>query len=204
MDKQLRLFAGTIIVESKLPKDVKLKLLEWVKKQATDSEVKALLMDGKAISVLKEDESFINERFENHLIYENLNEGIVKTIAGMVLLGGPQFWAIYRAIRATVDKKSAQCGIFGVGKKRDICLLKVKADEQNKLAQFQLKALAECKKQKNPQDCERKVKESSDKFKQKAQKYLNKINKYAAKSPKKGLKAQQGLEKAADPKDKLI
>ena len=201
MNKQLRIVAGMIIVESNLDQEDKLSLLEYVKTQATDVEVKAFLMDGIQTSVLKEDESFVNERFENHFINEQyLEEGGWKTAAG-IFFTTPAIWAMYRVIRAGFDKKSAQCGVFSIGRKRDVCLWKLRAEENKKFAQLQMKALSSCK---NDKKCQEKVKGSVKKFEDKAKKYMAKIQTYSNKNPKKALKAQQGLDYAKDKKDKIL
>lgn len=65
MDKQLRLMAGKIIVESKLSKAAKHQLLNFIKEEASDAQVKALLMDGKIVQLDEQAEAIVNDRFEN-------------------------------------------------------------------------------------------------------------------------------------------
>jgi len=68
MDKKLRIFAGKVVVESKLSKSAKLQLLNFIQNEATDSQVKALLMDGEITGLDKQAEEIVNVRFENHSI----------------------------------------------------------------------------------------------------------------------------------------
>jgi len=64
MDKQLRLIAAAIIAESKLPKQAKLQMLNFIKEEATDVQVKALLMDGKIVKLDEQSEEIVNDRFK--------------------------------------------------------------------------------------------------------------------------------------------
>jgi len=64
MDKQLRLTAAEIVVGSKLTKPAKLQMLNFIKEQATDAQIKALLMDGKIVHLDKQAEEIVNERFK--------------------------------------------------------------------------------------------------------------------------------------------
>ena len=63
MDKQLRIIAGRIVVETKLSKSAKMQLLNFVKEQASDAQVKALLMDGKIVKLDEQAEKIVNDRF---------------------------------------------------------------------------------------------------------------------------------------------
>jgi len=64
MDKQLRIIAGQIIVESKLSKSAKLQLLNFIQKEASDTQVKALLLDGKIVKLDEQSEKIVNDRFK--------------------------------------------------------------------------------------------------------------------------------------------
>lgn len=64
MDKKLRLRAGKIVVESKLSKSAKLQLINFIQKEATDAQIKALLMDGKIVQLDEQSEEIVNARFE--------------------------------------------------------------------------------------------------------------------------------------------
>ena len=63
MDKQLRLLAGMIVVESKMSKQSKIQLLNFIKEEASDAQVKALLMDGKIVQLDEQAEEIVNDRF---------------------------------------------------------------------------------------------------------------------------------------------
>jgi len=63
MDKQLRIITGRIVIETKLSKLAKLQLLNFIKEEATDSQVKALLMDGKIVKLDEQSENIVNDRF---------------------------------------------------------------------------------------------------------------------------------------------
>jgi len=71
MDKQLRLKAGEIIVTSEMSKAAKHQLLNFVKEEATDAQVKALLMDGKIVQLDEQAEEIVNDRFKTNKISED-------------------------------------------------------------------------------------------------------------------------------------
>jgi len=65
MDKKLRLRAGEIVTGSKLSKEAKLQLINFIQTEATDAQVKALLMDGKIVQLDEQSEEIVNARFES-------------------------------------------------------------------------------------------------------------------------------------------
>jgi len=80
MDKQLRIVAGAIVTESKLSKGAKLQLLNFIQTEASDVQVKALLLDGKILPKISPlEEQVINDRFEN------LNEGMAANLIAIFL-----------------------------------------------------------------------------------------------------------------------
>lgn len=198
MDKnQLKLNAGFIVYESKLPKQAKLQLMKFIKNEASIAQLKVLLLDGEIIPKVDSiTEQIINDRFL-------VSESALRSIFGILLLT-PGLWIAYRGIRAALSERSKKCGIFGMGKERDICMLKVKAQNAKAMVGLVQKSMVNCKQSKNPQKCiavgQNKIKE----FQNKAKKYEDKIKKYASKSPQKSLKATRGVKKAEDPMTKLI
>lgn len=64
MDKQLRMMAGSIIMDSDLSNSAKLQMLNFIKEEASDAQVKALLMDGKIVKLDEQSEQIVNDRFE--------------------------------------------------------------------------------------------------------------------------------------------
>ena len=73
MDKNLRLLAGSIIVESKLSRSAKQQLLNFIKEEASDVQIKVLLMDGKITQLDKDAENIANERFKNSKFSKNIS-----------------------------------------------------------------------------------------------------------------------------------
>ena len=63
MDKILRIIAAEIVIESKLSKASKIQLLNFIKEEASDAQVKSLLMDGKIVKLDEEAEQIVNDRF---------------------------------------------------------------------------------------------------------------------------------------------
>ncbi|GIU69065.1 MAG: hypothetical protein KatS3mg002_0301 [Candidatus Woesearchaeota archaeon] len=86
-----------------------------------------------------------------------LNEGWGRTLFSWLLVGVGG-WAIYRSIRALADKKSKKCGIFHVGKKRDLCMAKETVAEIKQIIKITQDAKKRiCPKSKNPEKCSQKA-----------------------------------------------
>ena len=203
MDKKLRIFAGEVIVESKLSKPARIQLLNFIQNEASKSQVKALLMDGEIVNLDEQAEEIVNIRFEQHPVSKRVNEGGYRSIAGILLIW-PSGWALYRAIRAAFDAKSKRCGVFAIGMERDVCLWKLRAEEQKQMIALVNKAKAKCSQQKNPAKCKAGAENLMKKHKAKHDKIIAKIRKFAGKSSKKALKSKRGEKRAADPATKMI
>ena len=78
MDKKLRIVSGFIVAESKLPKQIKIKLLDFIQHKATDVYLKELLMDGQIVKLDEKAKKAVNERFKTHPIRKKLSENIFK------------------------------------------------------------------------------------------------------------------------------
>jgi hypothetical protein len=74
MDKKLFIHAGALVVESKLSGQAKLQLINWLKKEATEAQVKAFLLDGKVTFLDEQAEEVVNDRFEGSKIKEILSK----------------------------------------------------------------------------------------------------------------------------------
>jgi len=70
--KELQLVSGQIVVESKLSKPAKMQLLNWLKSEATECQIKAFLLDGGIVELDKQSEEIVNARFKSSkMIQEN-------------------------------------------------------------------------------------------------------------------------------------
>lgn len=153
MDKNLRLFAASMICESQLTKPAKLQLLNFIREDATDSQVKALLMDGKIVQLDEQAEEIVNDRFETSTINEKLLvEGPVGSIMGMLIFS-PLLWAAWRALGGILSKKRRQCGTFRISTERDKCLERVVIEDLRAKVALIEKGIRECKKSKDPKGC---------------------------------------------------
>lgn len=130
MDKQLRLIAGSIVVESKLSKGAKLQLLNFIQNEATDIQVKALLLDGKILTRIDEQtEEIINDRFKvseaGGRVAKLRKTYMSRSATGMLLPAA--LWAIYRKIRSAYDICTKKCGTYELNTtRRQHCMIKCK------------------------------------------------------------------------------
>jgi len=174
MDKQLRIIAAEMIVESKLSKSAKFQLLNFIKEEATDAQIKALLMDGKIVQLDEQAEEIVNDRFEiseaggkvsqarkTYFSAVNSPAGQIATgataagaAAGMGMSAAPALasaavgagiWALYRVIRGKYDKCTKRCGTFEINTaRRQHCMAKCKVEK----TQAELTAAMKSKNQK--------------------------------------------------------
>ena len=73
MDKKdLQLFAGRVVTVSKLPKQAKLQMLEWLQNEASKIDIMSFLMDGKIQHIQKESESIVVDRFKANKLSDKI------------------------------------------------------------------------------------------------------------------------------------
>jgi len=154
--KILKVLLGSAIYESELSNVSKLQLLKFVKEEATDAQIKALLLDGKITRLDEQAEKIVEDRFKNSKIYKKLNEGQVASILGMLTFS-PVVWAMWRLFRATISKKQRQCGILSVNSERDKCLKRVAFFAIIQKINMLKKMIGDANKSKNPQKYKEKL-----------------------------------------------
>ena len=146
MDKQLRLTAGIVVIESKLSKGAKLQLLAFIQHEATDIQIKALLLDGKILTKIDEQtKAIINDRFEvseaggrvaklRKTTMSRIGTGSVGGAPAMAVAG--ILFGSYRKIRSAFDGCTKKCGTFELNTaRRQHCMIKCKvAKLQGELA----------------------------------------------------------------------
>jgi len=77
----LRIIAGAIVTESKLSKGAKLQLLKFIQKEATETQLKSLLLDGKILTKIdKQTKNIINSRFENFSSRKNFSKKLEEVL----------------------------------------------------------------------------------------------------------------------------
>ena len=127
MDKQLRVIAAEIVVSSQLSKAAKLQMLNFIKEEASDAQIKALLMDGKIVPLDEQAEEIVNARFD-------LSEagGRVAKLRKTAMSGAGQgygtiLWAAYRKIRSLNDVCTKKCGTYESNTtRRQHCMIRCK------------------------------------------------------------------------------
>lgn len=128
MDKNLRIFAAEVVVESKLSKPAKLQILNFIKEDATDAQVKALLMDGKIVQLDEQAEQIVNDRFEVSEAGGRVAK-LRKSYMSQTGASMPIIWAAYRKIRSLYDSCTTKCGRYELNTtRRQHCMLKCKVD----------------------------------------------------------------------------
>ncbi len=147
MDIQLRLIAAVMIAESNLSKGIRLQLLNFIEGQATDAQVKVLLMDGKIMNLDEQAEEIVNDRFpmseaggkvaqtrKTYFSAVNSPAGALAVgaaaggpVGAASAIGGSAIWLLYRAIRGKYDKCTKQCGTLELNTaRRQHCMAKCK------------------------------------------------------------------------------
>jgi len=135
MDKHLRFVAGAIVSESQLTKTSKLQLLNFIEEEASDAQIKALIMDGRIVELDEQAEEIVNDRFKLYEVkvdkkYREFEGGISKFIKyGIIAILGLPFsvilpLAFFWFYRHITDKCVKGCG--GVSATKDcynVCYL---------------------------------------------------------------------------------
>ena len=106
---KLKLATAAFVCESKLSKAAKLQMMEFIKTQATDSQLKALMLDGEIVKLDEQAEQIVNDRFAIAEAEFGKNE-ILKELfefLGFLDAVGGQLQATYDACRKTKCHKSA-------------------------------------------------------------------------------------------------
>jgi len=170
MDKKdLQLFAGRVVVESKISKPAKLQLLNWLQNEATEAQIKSMLLDGEPFAKLDEQSiEIVNKRFEKSKVFAFADSFAGYTVlpTNVVGIGGAVLGAFIianaaKGIRILLSSK--ECKDFRPGTPgHRKCELNVKIkNEQLKLKAIQSK-MPLCAKSKDPVKCKAKVKTKID------------------------------------------
>jgi len=130
MDKHLRIMAAEILVESKLSKSAKLQLLNFIKEEASDAQIKALLLDGKVVQLDEQAEQIVNDRFEVSEAGGRVAK-LRKSYMSQAGSGGGMspLWLAYRAARGLFDRCTDKCGKFEINtSRRQHCMARCKVE----------------------------------------------------------------------------
>jgi len=153
VETKLRILAGHIVTESKLSKTAKLQMLEFIK-VATDAQVKALLLDGRIVSLDDQAEEIVNARFEASST-GNRAKALARTYGTLAAATTGYTtipWAIYRKIRSMHDACTKKCGTFQLNTvRRQLCMAKCNLPRRKA-------ELLAAKKTKNPKEIAKKTK----------------------------------------------
>lgn len=164
MDKKLRLYAAEIVVDSELSKAAKLQLLNFIQNEATDAQVKALILDGKIFKLDEQAEEVVNDRFELlEVDPASIEAGMIMGgLAGITaMLGATVGRAAYKVYRNYLSKAGRACaGRSGEDRQRCIGDFKTRA----KIAALTA-AASKCNQAKNPEKCKEKIQKKIEKLK---------------------------------------
>lgn len=171
MDKQLRLFAGQVIVSSKLPSDVKRTLLDYVKEESiTDGQVKVLLMDGEIVKLDEQAEAVVKDRFDAHMVKQLVSEVepiLITAVAAAAIVAK----IAYNAARLTWSKAHRDCMKYR-GNDHQKCLAKYKIEAAKKMIEALTANKNKCNKSKNPEKCIKIIDGKIEKAKKKIEKIV--------------------------------
>lgn len=151
MDKKLRLIAASIIVDSNLSKAAKQQMLNFIKEEATDVQVKALMLDGKIVRLDEQAEQIVNDRFEA------LSEDPL-VAAGMAL--APFFIALVgqmvKSFKRRMTAGGSTCRKFK-GAEYNKCMGKYQLDGEMEKMKVLKQAVSKCNQTKDPAKCHLKI-----------------------------------------------
>ncbi len=175
MSKQLRLVAALRVAGSSAPSKVKTQLVNFIKEEATDPQVKAFLMDGRVYNLDEQAEEIVEDRFMAHS-YLNESGMFLQLLAKMTGI-----LPIWRKLAGMFSDAHQKCGLQKISKDRDACLAKARLGFALKKLEIIKQAMANCKHVGNPDKCQDVMKNQLEKEKAKAKKYQEKLNAEIAK-----------------------
>jgi len=139
-NKELQLIAASVVSESELSKGAKLQLIKFIQYEATDVQVKAILLDGKILTNIDEQTAeIINDRFAVSEAGGRVAK-LRKTSMGMLgVNAGSVLWLAYRKIRSMKDACTKKCGTYEYNtSRRQHCIIQCRvAEAKAKLAAAQ-------------------------------------------------------------------
>ena len=158
MDKELRLEAALYVMESGLSKAAKIQMLNFIKEEASDAQIKALMLDGKIVQLDEQAEEVVNDRFA----VSHLQEDPVVALgvaAGAFAVATVITWATSMAVKSYKKRMSAAGAACKgkTGSEKTACVTKYQmAAEQEKMKIYK-QALTKCSKSKIPAKCTMRV-----------------------------------------------
>lgn len=171
MDKQLRIIAGVIVTASKLNKESKLQLLNFIQKEATDIQIKALLLDGKILTKIDEQtKEIIEDRFKVSEVssYSSFGQVIIKLSQGEANIAGIAAAAaiVYAAVKLQMKiATSKECKNYKFGSPQwKVCEQKVRIMKNKKQVDFIKSKINLCNNSKDPNKCKGKLQEKIKKL----------------------------------------
>ncbi|MBR9682662.1 MAG: hypothetical protein GOV02_03215 [Candidatus Aenigmarchaeota archaeon] len=131
MDKLLYLITGYEIAESENYSDkAKVQLITWLN-EATESQVKAFLLDGKIVRLNEQEEESVNDRFEISEVGGRIAK-LRKSWSSQAGSGAGMnvFWLAYRKLRSMFSACTKRCGTYEVNtSRRQHCMIKCKVQQ---------------------------------------------------------------------------
>jgi len=129
-NNMIRILAGSIIVKSKLHKEAKTQLLNFIQKEASIEQVMVLILDGRIVQLDEQTSEIVRDRFKVNEAGGRIST-MRKTYAtqyGSSL--GVVPWVLYRKIRSKFDECTKRCGTYELNTaRRQVCMSKCKVDK---------------------------------------------------------------------------
>ena len=130
----LQIFAGLVVIESKLGKEAKLQILEWLQNEASKVDLMGFLMDGRIKHFDENSEQVVIDRFEVHEAGGRVAK-LRKSYMSQAGAGGGlnPGWLLYRTARKLFDACTNKCGSYEVNtSRRQHCMIKCNLIKLNK------------------------------------------------------------------------
>jgi len=172
-------------------------MLKFIQTEATDAQIKVLLMDGEIVRLDEQSEEIVNERFEQSYLKQSyLNEEafVVAGILGASVMMASVGWVTWRSIKAIFSEKTRRCDAYSIGIKRKACYADIEIQRLKKTIGLVKQQTSACSRSKNPKKCLEKNKNAVRKLQLKLSNAQKKARKYIMKNPK---KASIGKDNAA-------
>ena len=136
--KELKLTVANYIIESELTKPSKLQMINFIKNEANDHQLMALMLDGKIVDLDEQAKQIVEDRFV-------LQEGIL-TIAILVAAGA--------IIYSKFLKQSAKACSGLSGSEKKSCMRKYEIEARDlEIKELEKRIKKDCNSTENPEKC---------------------------------------------------
>jgi hypothetical protein len=171
--KDLKITAGSFIVESELSKPSKLQMLKFIQHEASDHQLMALLLDGEIVELDEQAEQIVEDRFNIFETVISIPHGAAKPIliGSLIFLAGQLAYAGFDRVFSNAGKA---CNNPRVGQTKSDCMRQYRIKALKVKKDILKREMKKCSKTTNPSKCKNEFSKRINSINKKIYRYTNK------------------------------